>query len=214
MINRIVRNGSRIAAMFLAALLCTSCSSAKIQPSGFLGDSRVYDAMSKDAELDGVMVYKTVPYPLAGYDSFIVPPVSVYLNEQGQKREIDEKDLHELANHFREDIIKELGTRYQVVNTPTPRVAILRIAITDADPSNALMNVHPGSLILGGGLGGASMEVDLIDSITMERIGAVMATSQGKRYNYASGLSKWGHTENVLREWAKALNERIIKSQG
>ncbi len=198
----------------VASTLFVGCATVKNQPSGFLGDSRVYNAMQPDSEIDDVMVFKSQPFPLAGYDSFIVPPVTVYLNEEGLERELEDEELRELAENFRKEIITNLGSRYQMVKTAAPRVAILRIAITDANPSIPLMNIHPGSLITGGGLGGASMEVDLIDSITGRRVAAIMASSKGKRYEYGSGLSKWGHTESVFQEWAKLLSERIEKSHG
>jgi hypothetical protein len=198
----------------LVALLCGGCATSKVQPSGFLGDNRVYNAMKPDPELEGVMIYKEQPFPLAGFDSFIVPPVSVYLSAEGIERGVSDEDLREIANNFRKNVIKVLGARYQMVAAAAPRVAILKMAITDADPNLALMNVHPGSLILGGGMGGASMEVDLIDSMTGQRVAAVMASSKGKRYNYGAGLSKWGHTNAVLEDWAKVLAERIEKSHG
>ncbi len=210
-----MKHTAKLVGLFaLIALVCGGCASSKGQPSGFLGDNRVYSAMKPVPELDGVMVYKEQPFPLAGFDSFIVPPVSIYLNAEGIKRGVSDEDLREIAENCRRNVIKVLGARYQMVSAAAPRVAILKIAITDADPNLVLLNLHPGSLVLGGGLGGATMEVDLIDSMTGRRVAAVMATSKGKRYNYVAGMSKWGHTNAVLEDWARILAERIEKSHG
>lgn len=205
---------SNVLVLLVSLLFVGACASTKNTPSGFLGERGVYSLMREDSELSDVMVYKAIPYPLASYDRYIVPPVTIYLNAEGKKRKIKDEDLRELAEMFRQDVIKALGARYQASNTPNERTAVLKLAITDTDPNIPLMNLHPGSLIIGGGLGGGSMEADLIDSVTGRRIASVMASSKGKRYSYGSGLSKWGHTKGVFEDWAKEIGERIEKAHG
>lgn len=196
------------------AFVLTGCASKQPAHSGFLGDAGVYRAMKPDPELEGVQVFKTTPYPLAGYASFIVPPVSIYLSEQGRERGVSEEDLRDLAAKFRTAVIEALGSKYQVVDAPSPNVAILRLAITDADPNIPLMNIHPGSLLTGGGLGGATAEAELVDSVSGRRVAAFLASSKGKRYDYTAGLTKWGHTEAVLKDWASVIGERVHKARG
>lgn len=208
------RTNQVIVAGFSLLLVCAGCADKAVRPSGFLGDNRIYSAMAPDSVLEGVKTYKTTPYPLAGYSSYIVPPVTVYLNEKGRERGVSDEDLRELAEDFRAAVIKALGSSYAQSNTPSPDVAILRLAITDADPNISVLNIHPGSLVMGGGLGGASAEVDLVDSTTGNRVAAFMASSKGKRYEYIAGLTKWGHTKAVLEDWAKIIGERVNQARG
>lgn len=197
-----------------AVSLLSGCASKQATPSGFLGDQSVYRAMVQDPELEGVMVLKKTAYPAAQYSAFIVPPVSIYLNEAGQKRGVSEDDLRELADNFRSAVIGALGPRFQVTQAPAAGVAILRLAITDADPNVPLMNVHPGALALGGGLGGATAEAELIDSVSGKRVAAFLASAKGKRQDYTDGLTKWGHTRGVLENWAEVIGQRLNKGRG
>lgn len=210
-----LRNTLKISILLLicGTFLC-GCSAKKASNSGFLGDESVYARLKDHPKFDGVKVFRISATPLAGYTAFIIPPVKVYLNAEGRKREVPENELAELAQFFRNAVHDEISSGYRVTNTPGPGVAILRIAITDADPNIQALNIHPGSLLIGGGLGGASAEVELTDSVSGNTIVAALASSRGKSYNYASGLSRWGHTEGVITEWAKVIRQRIDEDNG
>ena len=201
-------------ALLSAAVVLTGCAAKKSTSSGFLGDSSVYRRLSPHPTLAGVKVSRTSNAPLRDYDSFIIPPVKIYLSEQGQSRDISRSELSELAQFFRNEVHGSLKDRYRITKTSGPRTAILRLAITDADPNIALMNVHPGSLLTGGGLGGASAEFELVDSVTGQPVVRATASSKGKRYKYASGLSKWGHTKGVLSDWASIIRKRVDEDHG
>lgn len=203
---------SYLVALFLVSAF-TGCAHQAVRPqfhpSGFLGDSQVYNSMTADPDTVGVMVYKGAPYPANGYDSFIVPPVTIHLSQTGMDREISEEDLEELAQKFRADVIQELGSRYQVIEVPAARVAILRLALTDAKPNSVLMNLPLTSILTGGAPGGATIEGELVDSTTGRRINALMASATGETIGYGSSFTRWGETEAVLENWAKVLAARI-----
>lgn len=202
-------------AAFLAVLLTTGCSTTggRVE-SGFLGDSSVYSALKLHPDYSDIKVYRTSSKPLANYDRFILPPVKIYLSEQGLNRNVTKEELAELGQFFWNKVYDALSDRYPITHVPGRNVAILRLAITDADPNLALMNIHPGTLIMGGGLGGASVEAELIDSVSGKRVSAALASSKGKRYEYASGLTKWGHTEGVLKDWAELIRKRVDEDPG
>lgn len=201
----------KLVVLFLIISVCGACSASKAPNSGFLGDATVYNALKPEPGLDGIWVYRAPGQtkPLGNYDSYILSTVDVYLNAEGQKREISREELNELAMFFRSVMYDEISPAYKITNIPGPRVAIIRMAITDADPNIPALNIHPGSVITGAGLGGATMEAKLIDSQTGELVAALMASSKGKKYNFASGLSKWGHTKALFEDWAKLIRERI-----
>jgi hypothetical protein len=70
------------------------------------------------------------------------------------------------------------------------------------------MSVVPTANIIGIGLGGASMEAEVVDSLTGEQIGAVIESQKGKRLSL-KGLSKWGDAKAVMNGWAKRFKERL-----
>ncbi len=202
-------------AIILALLLLTGCTTrSKESYSGFLGDDAVYARLEPAPEMEGVKVYRKIPKPLAEYDAFILPPVKVYLNSEGRKRKVSDEELNELGQFFHNSVYEALRDRYRITNIPGPGVAILRLAITDADPNTSALDLSPGALIPGGGLGGASVEAELVDSVTGEQIAVALASSEGKRYEFIAGMSRWGHTQALLSEWAEMIRKRVDEDHG
>ena len=62
--------------------------------------------------------------------------------------------------------------------------------------------------ITGVGLGGASMEAELLDSLTGEQVGAVVQNQKGSRLSM-SGTKEWGDAKAVMDEWAKRFRKRL-----
>ncbi len=120
---------------------------------------------------------------------------------------IGHDNLKELAEYFRTQIILELGERYSVVKKPGPGVARVRIAITDVQAAKRLLNIHPGSIIMGAGLGGACMEGEVVDSVSGERIAAVIDCQKGRRG--LAGLTKLEQSEQALKAWAGRFRMRL-----
>ena len=114
-----------------------------------------------------------------------------------------------MTDFFRNDAIKALSKRYQVVSKPGPGVLYIRAALTDIDVTNPLLNIHPGTKLTGAGLGGASMEAEALDSVTMERIAAVVETQRGSRLSIAAGLSEFGHAKEVMKGWVERFVKRL-----
>ncbi|MBN8548369.1 MAG: DUF3313 domain-containing protein [Deltaproteobacteria bacterium] len=177
----------------------------KPQPSGFLGGPQLYSAMSRDRYIQGGLVYRATPRPAPMFDSYIVPPVSIHLNAEGQARDISKDDLNELAEQFRSEVIVALGSRYQVIDVPASGVGILRMAITDAYPNTVLMNLPVIALLTGGAYGGASLEAELVDSVSGSTVAALMVSDSGQNHSFTSSMTKWGETDAVLRDWAKLI---------
>ena len=53
------------------------------------------------------------------------------------------------------------------------------------------------------------MEAEMVDSITGERMMSFVDARKGKRLNYTKGLTKWGHTKEVLGIWANIIVENL-----
>jgi hypothetical protein len=62
---------------------------------------------------------------------------------------------------------------------------------------------------MGAGIGGADLEAEIRDSQTDDRLLAVLNSQKGNRAKYLKGLSKWGHTKEVLDGWAKMLVKKV-----
>jgi hypothetical protein len=70
------------------------------------------------------------------------------------------------------------------------------------------MNVLPQAKLTGLGIGGASMEAELLDSQTGEQIGAIIEGRKGSQVSLA-GLKEWGDAKAIMDDWAKGFRKRL-----
>ena len=99
-----------------------------------------------------------------------------------------------------------------MVNQAGPGTLLFRGVLTDVEPGVPLLNIHPGTVISGIGLGGASMEWELQDSLTGEVIVAVVDTRKGSRG--FDGFTKYGNAEDVIDKWCKIMALRMDQAHG
>ena len=187
------------------------CASQKVGHSGFLQN---YAQLKPDPKVDGALRYLNPTKNLKQYDRFIIDPIAVYFAPGAKGAGIDPAKLKDLTDYFRSEIVKELTKNYRVVSAPGKGVMLLRIAITDVEESEPLLNIHPAMKLTGAGLGGASMEAEGVDSITGERIGAIVETRSGNRMSLAPGLSRLGHAKQVIRYWIERFLKNLNKAHG
>jgi hypothetical protein len=191
--------------------------------SGFLGD---YSGLYPDPKNGDLLIYEKSKDTLKNYRKFIIDPVTVYLLAGTEGRGIDPEDLDRLARYFTDAITDQLAEAgYEVVTDPGPGVAELQIAITNVEPTGGKKNaalkagatgasvaVAPGASLLVPRLsvGKVGIEGEMIDSVSGERLVAVVTGKGGRRW--FSGLNaykKWGDIEAAFRNWAKNFRKRL-----
>lgn len=201
--------------MFRKILICTvllvtvgACSSSKPSYSGFLGDYRVYDAL-QPSENSEIYSFETSPTPLKNYDSFIIPPVKIYLNQEARSKDIDPVVLRKLADRFHDEMVEALEGDYKIALVPGEKTAIIRLAITDVDETASVINIIPGI-----GVGGSTVEAELVDSWTGRTKAAVLTRMQGRKYQYFKGYSSMGHAKGSLSKWVSMFRSRLDELHG
>lgn len=194
-----------IVLIFCGALACATETVPK--KSGFLSDySKLTKTPYKDAE--GAYSYFNPEKPLNLYSKFIVLPVQIHLVQSASASNVLKKDMQKLADYFYSKLIKKLkNSDYKVVQDPGPDTLILRVAITNLEPTNPIvgMSMKP-SPKFSGIWGGASAEAELIDALTGEVVVAVIDTQKGKRYDK---ITRYGNPLEVIERWAKRLIIRM-----
>ena len=210
----------RKAGKFVVALLSISlvsalagCASQKVGYSGFLQN---YAQLKPDPKVDGALRYLNPAKSLKQYDKFIIDPIAVYFARRKNRSGagIDPAKLKILTDYFYVELHKALSKNYKVVGASGRGVMRLRVAITDVEESEPLLNIHPAMKLSGIGLGGASMEAEGVDSNTGERIGAIVETRSGNRMSLAPGLSRLGHAKQVIRYWIERFLKNLNKAHG
>ena len=70
----------------------------------------------------------------------------------------------------------------------------------------------PQASLLGAGIGGASMEAEVLDSMTDKQIGAVVESGKGGRIPFTN-LGKWTAAQKVIDSWANRFQKRLEESR-
>jgi len=196
-------------------VISSGCSHSTMSKTGFLSD---YSRLQ--AESDSRLRYLN-ERALAGYSSFIVDRVEVHFRtgakaiEKKSQGKVTQQDMADLTNYLHSAIVKAItDTGCRIVYQPGPGVARLRVAITDIEETNVVLAAIPQTrLITGAGVGGASMEYEVIDSQTGRQLGACVELKAGSRIPF-TGLSQWGGAKAAMDAWAKRVKERLEEVRG
>lgn len=181
------------------------CGSKDMARTGFLSD---YSQLQKESDSSLRYVNERA---LTRYSSFIVDPVKVrFYSGAKSKGKLTQQQVTDLTNYMHTKIIEAVqGAGKKVTYQPAARVARIRVALTDIEKTNAI-NILPQASLLGVGIGGASMEAEVIDAMTGEQIGAVVESKQGSRIPFAN-LGDWTAAKNVMDSWADRFQKRLTQ---
>ena len=177
-------------------LIQCGCGSEGAARTGFLSD---YSRLQTESSTSLRYVNTRA---LAKYSSFIVDPVRVHFHSGSKsKGKLTQQQISDLTSYMHANIISAvMDSGNNVVYKPAPGVAKVRVALTDIEKTNAV-NILPQASLLGVGLGGASMEGEVIDSVTGEQIGAVVESQKGSRIPF-SNLGEWTTSKKIMDDWA------------
>ena len=199
--------------LFFSLMLLVGCAAQKVKidsASGFLGD---YSQFTKGTKDQLGYVYASPGVNIKGYNKIMIDNVLVTFAKDSKAMTIDPEQLSKLANYFHTAIVNELKKDWQIVSTPGQDVLHLRTAITDIEPakpvSNTLSTIVPVGMavsVVAKGLtdtnlavGRASMEVELLDSMSGKRLVAAIDRREGGKRAFTG---KWSDIENAFEYWA------------
>jgi hypothetical protein len=187
----------------MSSALC-GCGPKKPTTTGYLSD---YSRLRPESDVS--YRYLAPNKALGRYSTFIIDPVEIFFHVKSKAEgKIKEQDLTDIKNYMHSALVEAIEDGYEIVYRPGPGVARLRVAITDLKKSRPVMNILPQTKLIGSGLGGATLEAELVDSETGEQIGAIVESQLGKRLSL-EGISTWGDAKGVMDRWADRLRQRI-----
>jgi hypothetical protein len=175
--------------MVIGMWLCTASvyAGTEVKHSGFLGD---YSQLKPGPEGGMNELYIKEGVDFSKYTKLMLDQIIFY----GQGG-IDPEVVKELADKFDRAVIDALGTAYPLVTEPGPDVVRVRVAITNVQFPHVAMNVVSGLSPAGIGLnvikkgvtgksigvGEISMEFEMLDSQTEDRLAAGVYRKVGVR---------------------------------
>lgn len=186
--------------MAVCVLIMSGCSSQKMTKTGFLSD---YSKLRKESGSRLRYVDETA---LKQYSAFIVDPVQSHLGDS--KSELTATQISDLENYTHTKIVEAVqGAGKQIAYQPGSGVARVRVALTDLEKTGAI-NMLPQASLVGAGVGGASMEAEVIDSVTRKQIGAVVESKEGSKIPF-SNLGDWTAARGVIDSWAARFQKTL-----
>ena len=213
--------------MILVVMICFTLMiamgcAAKVKHSGFLKD---YPKFKPGAEGGADWIYLKENVDFKSYDKIMIDHVVFYFSKDAKYRGIHANELQELADAFHQAMADALKDGYPLVTEPSPSVLRIRCAITDVVATRPLWSTD--TTVTSEGLeikrsmteeynpvGGASMEMELLDSLTNGRVAAAIDTKAAEEYEVVKGLKKWGHAEDTFEFWAKKLRKWLDEVHG
>lgn len=201
---------------------CAAQKVADYETSGFLRD---YSGFEVGAKEQVNLLYINPNGQLKTYNKILIDHVVVYFKRGSENKGIDPADLNELSRYFHNALVPALQDLYTIVNEPGPGVLRIRSAITDLEPRNAVSGTLSTVVPVGAAVsvikkagtnsnmavGRASMEVELVDSLSGERMAAAIDKREGGKKAVSR---KWADVEEAFDYWAQKLRLFLTRQQG
>jgi hypothetical protein len=209
------------------AWLMAGCASTEPAPpqrySGFLED---YSILSPRQGSDGAALRFVKPGAKLGrYEQLLIDPVVVYYGVGTGLHDVPEQDLETLANHLYSALVRHLGADYPLVQRPGPDVLRVQVALTEAEPSDVVLNAMSSALPIRpvsdlkqlttgtqAFVGTAGIEARIVDALSGELLAAAVDRRQGgKRLEDAQG--GWGDVLAAFDFWATELRHVLAEAR-
>jgi len=191
----------------LAAVALTAAGPAQAEDSGFLGD---YSALKeiKDAAGDTVMRYVSPKLKPGAYQAVMIDPTQYYPAPKPTEQ-VTSSTLTDISNYLDKGLHDKLGAKVKVVSEPGPGVLRIRPAITAVAPQTVGLKpyqVIPIAFIISSAKGRGKeaaihVEMDVVDSVTGERMGASVRKGIGAKLASDKAPLKLGEVQPLLDKW-------------
>jgi hypothetical protein len=204
------------------ALGCTAVRGRRGAPehAGFLGD---YSDLAPREGYDAQEIYINPRAEWGRYDAIHLDSVTLWTTEGTAKLEEDERQM--LTDLLYASLVSELGARFELAERPGPEVLRIRAALTQAKGANVplrtLSTFVPQMYLISAGVGltadvartvgTATIEVEILDSITRERLAAAVDQRAGNKtiLTGTRTFKTWGDVQSASEFWAKRIADAL-----
>lgn len=206
--------------IFLAG--CAASGMKDVAESGFLKD---YSMLHPGAKDEAALIYIKPGVDFKPYNKIMFARVLISVSDDAENKEIDPAMYTELAEYYQKALIDAVNDAYEIVDKPGENVLLVRVAVTGVKPSNPVANtmssIIPVGIVVAGatkaasgdnlGTGEASTEMEMVDSVTGERLAAAVDRRQGGKGVFRG---KWEDTKDAFDYWAKRFRLRLDDARG
>lgn len=147
------------------------------------------------------------------YKKIIFDPISIVGDAAADETLNNNEELSSLITYCHDTMVEKLGPEYQVVSNPGPDVLRIRVAIADIDTSSPILNaVTTVAIFVPLDMGGASIEVQFLESSTGELLAAMAQRKTGTPLQLMSSFSEFGHVKNAIDQWVEELKLAMVNN--
>lgn len=212
------------ASLAIVALVIAGCATTEQAPnakmSGFLGDySKLHPGKPGQAQF----TYRNRDVDLAKYQKVILDRVQLWAADSDSTlSDLSREDQQLLVDYLYVALRDALQKDYVLVNEPGPDTMRVRCAITEAKATSSVKELlstvtpyglgisYARHLVTGthSGVGVVSVEGELLDSVTGERLAAVVDRRAGtKSMNIQA--TRWGEVQDAFNFWARRMQTNL-----
>ncbi len=143
------------------------------------------------------------------YKIIILEPVSFRFESTDQYNSIPPRALQDMRDAFDKSFIDALKGAYPLAKKARPDAMRVRVSILNVFPS-----IQDNSSDVPVSSGGASMRAEFLDSMTKERLGAVMDTKLGDKNKALKTRDEWEQPKDIFKFWAFRLRNWLDVTHG
>jgi hypothetical protein len=201
----------------------TTRQAKTVRTSGFLGD---YSRLHPGGDGRALLVYRAADASVRGYTKVLLDPVTVW-RAPGASEGVSRADLQRLADLLYGMLKSRLRTYYVMVHEPGPETLRIRVALTEATPSDTTMDVMsqvgPISSAAGAAktmatgtpawVGAASAEIQVLDAETGKELYAAVDRRIGEK-TLTGSTEPWGDVTDTFAIWADRVIDRLQAEGG
>jgi len=215
----------RLFCLVFFGLVVFGCATTEQVPdvrmSGFLGD---YSQLHHDSKGQAEFTYRDPNLDLSKYHKVILEPVQLWAadNKNSALGRLSREDQQLLVDYLYVALRDAIQKDYTIVNEPGSDVMRIRCAITEARATSPvrdlLSTVTPAGLgisyakklVLGthAGVGVVSVEGELLDSVTNQRLAAVIDRRAGTK-SVIGKPTRWGDVQDAFNFWARRMQTNL-----
>jgi hypothetical protein len=212
--------GAYSLAFFLTMTAFGSAVAQDIHSSDFLSD---YSKLkqSSDAHMDKTYLVEGAQDKMVNYSAVMIDQPEIFVAANSKYKGMKPDDMKQLADSFRAAMAASLSTTYMIVDQPGPNVLYVRFAISNVQlkkKKKGLFSYTPIGLVAGAAksamtsdftkkidLKGLTMEMEILDSNSEERLAALLETRSGKKDEPAS----WEDLEALITVYSQRVGCRL-----
>jgi hypothetical protein len=191
------------------------------QESGFLRD---YSQLKPREGYEAQLVYVKPGVDWSRYNAVQIDSVTLWVTRKTEKLSPDERQM--LTDLLYKALHEKLGAEFRLSDRPGADVLRLRAALTQVKGANVplrtISTVVPQLMLISTAVGlsadvaktvgTATVEAELLDSVTGERLAAAVDQRAGTKSLFTTRtFSTWGDVEAAANYWSERVAQFLVK---